>query len=501
MNNITIYVNESAITCEASARLIDVLKDNNIFIAHFCYHEALGADGNCRMCMVEIEGQKRPQIACDTFVKDGMRIATNNESINDVKRSILELELINHPVDCPICDQAGECSLQTYYMEFGLYTSHLDVEKNKKAKHVDLGKNVMLDQERCVLCARCTRFTQNITKSGELSIIGRGDQARVSTVPGHPLQNPYAMNVVDLCPVGALTSKDFRFQQRVWFLHTSNSLCHHCAKGCAIYIDYNQPKYETEKIYRYRPRKSAVNGHFICDDGRLSYKSENLLKQEQHHLASQPASINDVALYMNELIAKHNGKIELFSSASLSLEQLYGIKLFARNSHIAFTLYNEVDDTFEDDWLKSRYRSANIAASMLLNIHSTTSIEPKMSNHLFLFFITHEETLILRAQHLITQGYKVIIFSPYHHEQLTNADAYVSFAPFTHDSGTLLNIDNILQPFSTTTKHGIPLLEVLHHLDTTIAATNEEMHTYMRQHIATLKDVDFSTSTPLQGLQ
>ena len=213
-----IIVDGDTYEAEENSLLIQLLIKENIKVPYFCYHESLGADGNCRMCMVGIEGQKRPQIACDTLIKEGMVVNTKTDTIKKVHTDILELELINHPVDCPVCDQAGECSLQDFYMDYGLHTSKITItEKVKHNKAVDLGANVMLDQERCVLCARCTRFTDKITKTHELGIVGRGDDAKVTTMPGRPLHNPYAMNVVDLCPVGALTSKDFRFSQRVWF--------------------------------------------------------------------------------------------------------------------------------------------------------------------------------------------------------------------------------------------------------------------------------------------
>ena len=275
MKQVEITVDGRTVVAEEGSLLIQVLLNNGIEIPYFCYHEALGPDGNCRMCMVEIEGDKRPQIACDTFTEAGMVVRTRGESIEAVRRNILELELINHPVDCPICDQAGECKLQDFYMDYGLYDAKIEKpEKVNKGKHIDLGSDVVLDQERCVLCARCTRFTSEVTHTHELGIVGRGNRARVSTMPGKMLSNPYAMNVVDLCPVGALTSKDFRFAQRVWFLTSTPSVCHGCATGCNIWIDHNREKYKDDRIYRFRPRvNEAVNGWFICDAGRLSYKA------------------------------------------------------------------------------------------------------------------------------------------------------------------------------------------------------------------------------------
>jgi NADH-quinone oxidoreductase subunit G len=270
---ITLHVDGKSIEAKENELLIQVLLENGIDIPYFCYHEALGADGNCRMCMVEIEGQKRPQIACDTFAKDGMVISTKSDNIKEIRKNILELELINHPIDCPICDQAGECKLQDFYMDYGLYDSNIKPsQKTHHQKHIDLGSNVVLDQERCVLCARCVRFTSHVTKTNELSIIGRGDNARVATMPNRELNNPYAMNVIDLCPVGALTSKDFRFTQRIWFMTSTESICHGCAKACAIYIDHNREKYKDEKIYRFRPRvNNEINGHFICTHERLFF--------------------------------------------------------------------------------------------------------------------------------------------------------------------------------------------------------------------------------------
>ncbi|MGB9802155.1 MAG: 2Fe-2S iron-sulfur cluster-binding protein, partial [Arcobacter sp.] len=241
---VKLIINDQEMEAEQGSLLIDKLLDEDIHIPHFCYHKALGKDGNCRMCMVEIAGQKRPQIACDTPVKEGMVVSTTSDNIMAVRRDILELELINHPIDCPTCDQAGECKLQDFYMESGFYESRINVEeKNNARKREDLGSNVMLDQERCVLCTRCVRFCSDITGTNELGVINRADHSVIGTFPGRPLSNPYAMNVVDLCPVGALTSKDFRFKQRVWFMETFNAICNGCSKGCNIFVDHRKEKY------------------------------------------------------------------------------------------------------------------------------------------------------------------------------------------------------------------------------------------------------------------
>ena len=369
---IEVIVDEKSYEAEEGSLLIDLLIQNKIKVPYFCYHESLGADGNCRMCMVEIEGQKRPQIACDTFIKEGMEVRSNTENIRDLRTDILELELINHPVDCPTCDQAGECSLQDFYMDYGLHNSKVTIaDKVKHKKAVDLGSNVMLDQERCVLCARCTRFTDQVTNTHELGIIGRGDSARVSTIPGRKLSNPYAMNVVDLCPVGALTSKDFRFSQRVWFLQTANSVCHGCSTGCNIYIDHNKIKYKDDVIYRFRPRRNdEVNGFFMCDEGRLSYKELQENRQESALLNGEDITQEEALSHAQDLIEKFKGDTCIVIDANLYTQEIEAIVEFAKEigSNVCSPqeIYN--DETFKDDMLKSSNRAANYKTIQRLNI-------------------------------------------------------------------------------------------------------------------------------------
>lgn len=239
-------------------------------LPHFCYHPDLSIAGVCRLCQVEVEGMPKLTIACNTGVRDGMVVHTRNEKVTKASTQILEMHLINHPVDCPICDQAGECGLQNQYMSHGLYDTKVEVDdKVNKGKAEVIGPHVILDQERCVLCTRCVRFCTEVTGTGELGIFNRGDQARIGTAPGVELDNNYSMNTVDICPVGALTSRDFRFQKRVWMLKAAESVCPGCATGCNVRIDH-----EAGRIYRLKPRYNPeVNGRWMCDKGRMTYKA------------------------------------------------------------------------------------------------------------------------------------------------------------------------------------------------------------------------------------
>jgi NADH-quinone oxidoreductase subunit G len=239
-----------------------------IEVPHYCWHPGLTIAGNCRMCLVEIEKVPKLQIACNTRITDGMVVHTKNDRVKKAQQSVLEFLLVNHPIDCPICDQAGECKLQDYYMDFDKKASRFPVEeKVHKRKVVDLGPQVVLDQERCILCLRCTRFLDEVPKTSELGVFERGDRAYIDLAPGKRLDNPYSGNVVDICPVGALTSRDFRFQSRVWYLKKTESVCPFCANGCNIEIHHREGR-----IYRFRPRYNPeVNDYWICDEGRVGY--------------------------------------------------------------------------------------------------------------------------------------------------------------------------------------------------------------------------------------
>lgn len=259
------------VTARDDATIIQAAHEAGIPIPHYCYHPQLSIAGNCRMCLVELEGRPKLEIACNTPVADNMVVFTNSERVTEGRRGVLEFLLINHPLDCPICDQAGECGLQDYYMQYGLYHSRFQEEKVHGRKVVEFGPDVVFDSERCILCTRCVRFCHEISKTNELGLFERGDRAQIATFPGKTLDNPYAGNTVDICPVGALTSKDFRFKVRVWFLQETKSICPGCARGCNINVhQYNG------HVYRLKPRRNdEVNASWICDAGRFAYPALN----------------------------------------------------------------------------------------------------------------------------------------------------------------------------------------------------------------------------------
>ena len=255
--------------------VIQAAEKLGIFIPRYCYHPGLSIAGNCRICLVEVEKIPKLQIACNAYVTEGMVVHTKSEKAEDGRRAVLEFLLANHPLDCPVCDQSGECDLQNFYMNFGLYNPRFREHKVKKQKAVELGPHVMLDQERCILCSRCVRFTDEITKTGEFGIFNRGDQAELGIYPGAVLDNPYSANVVDICPVGALTESDFRFKARVWYLSSAPTVCNGCSQGCNVDMHYvlDRPHLnDGARVSRIKPRYNPdVNQWWLCDEGRYGF--------------------------------------------------------------------------------------------------------------------------------------------------------------------------------------------------------------------------------------
>lgn len=330
MSTVKFKLNGQEVEVPSGLNLIQAAEQVGVTIPHYCYHPGLPIDGNCRMCLVEIEGARGPQISCNTFVKDGMVVMTDTPAVEKMRKGVQEFLLLNHPIDCPICDQAGECRLQDYYMEYGQYENRSMVAKVEKNKVVDLGPLVVLDQERCILCSRCVRFCESVTKTGELVIAGRGDHSRIEAFPGMELDNAYSGNVVDLCPVGALTSKDFRFKQRVWFLNTTKSVCTGCANGCAITLDHRDGT-----TFRYKPRYNpSVNDYWMCDAGRLSYKA---LNENRLYGALVGGAEQTLGTALDEVLAKVKAAVDqhgpeavvVVGSAHATLETNHVVKRFA----------------------------------------------------------------------------------------------------------------------------------------------------------------------------
>ena len=221
-----VTINGQVYEAKKGQTIIQVADEVGIQIPRYCYHPDIGVDGSCRMCLVEVKGAPKLLPSCATPVAENMEVRTNTERVHEAVRYVLEFLLLHHPIDCPVCDQSGECWLQDYYMAHAGHDSRYPLgQKTRRKKAFNLGPLVKLDQERCILCTRCVRFTRNVTKTNEIQVFQRGHSSEIGIFEDKPLNNAYSGNVVDVCPVGALTSADFRFKVRVWFLKGTNSVC------------------------------------------------------------------------------------------------------------------------------------------------------------------------------------------------------------------------------------------------------------------------------------
>jgi NADH-quinone oxidoreductase subunit G len=265
---VTLTIDGKEIAVPKGTNVLEAAQKLGIEISYFCYHPGLSIAAACRQCLVEIAGQPKLAPSCQVVATEGMKVISSSPKVSLARQQMLEFTLVNHPVDCPICDKAGECTLQKLYHEWDHAPSRTTIPKVHKPKRIDLGPTIVLDAERCILCSRCIRVCDEVAGQHQLEMVFRGDHEQISTAPGQVLDNPYSMNTVDVCPVGALTAKDFRFTLRAWELMTTPSVCNGCATGCNIEIHHRE-----QRIYRLVPRpNSDVNKYWMCDEGRWTYK-------------------------------------------------------------------------------------------------------------------------------------------------------------------------------------------------------------------------------------
>ncbi len=365
--------------------IIQAATKSGIDIAHFCWHPAMSVAGNCRICLVEVEKMPKLTIACATPASEGMVVHTKSEKVIHAQNAVMEFLLINHPLDCPICDEAGECKLQDYAYQYGVGISRFDELKTEKDKRVPLGPNVMFDQERCISCSRCIRFCEEIAKDPELTFVQRSDHVTIETFPGEELDNPYSMNVIEICPVGALTSRDFRFKSRVWEMSFTDTLCPGCARGCNTIMGVRN-----NSILRIEPRENQdVNQYWLCDWGRLN--TIKFVNNEEIRIKSPQIRLSDSSIEKEQLIDVNwdeavsktisilkkyeSSEIMFVASPFSTLEDNYALKKFANEIFKSDNIFYipHIEETFGDDILRRSDKTPNANGLKLLNIHPYTN--------------------------------------------------------------------------------------------------------------------------------
>ncbi|HEX6991324.1 MAG TPA: 2Fe-2S iron-sulfur cluster-binding protein, partial [Gemmatimonadales bacterium] len=269
---VTVTIDGIAVSVPKGTTIIEAAKQAGVLVPHYCYHPSLPSPAVCRMCLVEVEKAPKLMPACVTTVADGQVVHVQSEAALEQRKGVLEFLLINHPLDCPICDQSGECELQDYTFQEGRAATRYTPDFAKRYNPVeDFGPDIIYVPNRCILCTRCVRFMADVAQEATLNVSERGDRAFIGVAEGERLDHPWSGNVVDLCPVGSLLSKDFLHKARVWDMDKTGSICPGCSQGCNITIDMRD-----DAVVRLKPRPNMdVNRHFMCDHGRLDYRWMN----------------------------------------------------------------------------------------------------------------------------------------------------------------------------------------------------------------------------------
>ena len=414
---VTLTVDGKSIAVPEGTTVLQACEQAGSPVPFYCYHPGLSIAGNCRICLVEIEKTPKLQIACYTRVAEGMVVRTNSDKALEGRQHVLEFLLANHPLDCPVCDQAGECWLQDYYMEHGLYDQKFNEQKVKKSKKATpIGPNVVLDMDRCILCSRCVRFCDEITKTGELGIFNRGDHAELDVVPGKQLDNNYSGCTVDVCPVGALTDRDFRFKCRVWYLASTNSVCPGCSMGCNIEIHSNRERRERPhvaggaRVMRLKPRCNPdVNQWWMCDEGRYGYKTidENRLLAAQVRNGTGPLEVEweealgRVADVLSQLkSAGQLNRVGVLLSTHLTNEDLYTAKRFFHELGVSHVAVQGATSGSNDDFLIKSDKSPNTrgAQALGLSFDSMAVLEQARRGELSVLYVFGHDLVKLYGQ-------------------------------------------------------------------------------------------------------
>lgn len=465
----TLKIDGKEITVDKGTTIIRAALKLGIEIPHYCWHPGLSIAGNCRMCLVDVERAPKPQIACHIECQDNMVVHTQTEKVKKLREHVLEFLLVNHPLDCPVCDQAGECKLQDYYMDHGLYDARVNENKIKKTKKAEpIGPTIMLDTERCILCSRCVRFSDEITKTGEFGIFNRGTHSEIGIYPGMELNNKYSGNVADICPVGALTDRDFRFKMRVWYLKSTDSVCPGCSRGCNIKIesgDFRPYKSEEGRVMRLKPRyNDDVNDWWMCDAGRYGYKSIDqnrilapfLRRPHEVKECSWDQAVRTVADTLPGVLKKSKDKTAVFLSPDMTNEELFlAKKLFSTELSIGqVLLVSARPEGDQDDLLirsdKHPNRKGAEVIGFVENAEATQrTMKLLLEGKLEALFIFGQDLISLYPGQNLRQaiaGLPLGVFiGPNHNQTSEHATLVLPAASYAEEDGTFTNFEGRVQ--------------------------------------------------------
>jgi NADH-quinone oxidoreductase subunit G len=497
----TLRINGVEIATNGPMTILEAAKSAGIEIPQYCYHPGLSVVGQCRMCQVEVEKTPKLATACNTLAADGMVVSTNSPRVEKARRAVLEFYLLNHPLDCPICDRGGECPLQDYTLKYGPGESRSIEEKVHRTKHQILGPHVVFDAERCILCTRCVRFCHEVPKTGELGVFSRGDRSEINLFPGKVLDNAYSGNVIDLCPVGALTSREYRFQSRPWDLvrHTE-SVCPLCSNGCNVILDVRHRQTGAE-LLRIRPRENqAVNRWWMCDEGRFTFGSHHdpsrlrtALRREGQGQVEAPLDdlLASVAAELRRVVTTHGERaVGCIVSTRHTTEELFLVRRCIRDilrtphlDHRVRPAQWESVDASEDGNLRRTDKTANGRGARDIAIlpgpeglDTRGMIAAALEGRLKALVILEEDLVQdlpdLPVREALAKLEFLVVTSLFPNRTTAAADAVIpalGFAEkagsFTNHQGRIQKIQQALTPPGACRSLAEVLRTVVHHLD------------------------------------
>ncbi|MCY4262888.1 MAG: molybdopterin-dependent oxidoreductase [Candidatus Dadabacteria bacterium] len=472
-----ITINGTELDVDDGLNVIQAAAVAGIEIPHFCYHPSLSVVAQCRQCLVEVEGVPKVLPACNTTVRDGLVVKTDTEKALEARKAAVEFTLINHPLDCPICDKGGECPLQMTTFAHGPGYSRVGGPENKKVRQKSyLSDRIMYDPNRCIMCTRCVRFTDEVTRTHELGTTGRGFRKKISVFPGKKLDNELAGNVIDICPVGALLTKNTLHEERVWYMEFTDSVCSLCSTGCNITVGVDPRK---GKVSRIRPRiNQEVNGHWICDKGRYDYKEiqessrlrDPIIKNHKdYEIASWEDAVNNVGSKLSRTISSAAGPYAIAASATLTNEEMFlASKLSSLLGDCPVICGAGAEKTEKKFGLVSSDPYPNSTGSRNLMTHGNgygtkTIIDLLLADKiktlivietdLFKVVSDHEKQLLSNAlekiSFLVIIDYTLTETARYAHAILPSASPYEKDGTFTNDAGRVQKIKKAIAPPGT----------------------------------------------------
>jgi NADH-quinone oxidoreductase subunit G len=448
-----IFINGQSVQAEPNQTVIEAAVANGIEMAYFCWHPQLSIAGNCRICAIQVEGRSWVEIACNMPVSEGLRVQTDSELVNEYRKSVMQLLTLNHPVDCGICDKAGECKLQDYHFQYNGAPSLSRDPKLRLTKFHPLSERIVLDNERCILCSRCVRFTHEVSKSKSLGITKRGDASVVrATEDGSFNDDPYSDNVIDLCPVGALLSRSFFYKSRVWYLQPTASVCPRCARGCTVQLWHRKPEWKLNaldarhnvSIERVTPlENAAVNGPWICNVGRDLGSFFERPRAEQAMTNGSPVDLPLAIEHARRLIESAKRPVALLSNWGSNEE----LDAFERALGARFEAFYKIDrvpepgEVVEDDLLIRADKNPNTAAARTR--FAPFEGDAALDDATDLLLVWGEGLDFTR----VPRGAQVILLGAWLHTDNAQADVFIPISIQTERRGHYTNFEGVVSAF------------------------------------------------------